>query len=99
MQSLQLRKSRDELVKLFGIARVGNDVQFDFPGIYPDGVAPVVRQDDGGLRTLSIMRWLPATPQSGNEARHQRTEHQKPLLAQLAEAAAVPMFGASDLVL
>jgi hypothetical protein len=31
-----MRKSRDELVKLFGITRVGNVVQFDFPSIYPD---------------------------------------------------------------
>jgi putative SOS response-associated peptidase YedK len=51
-----MRKSRDELVKLFGIARAGNDVQFGFPSIYPDSMAPVIRQEEGGLRTLTMMR-------------------------------------------
>ena len=61
-----MRKSRDELVKLFGVSRVGNDVQFDFPGIYPDAMAPVVRQEDGGLRTFTMMRWgFPPPPNLG----------------------------------
>jgi putative SOS response-associated peptidase YedK len=61
-----MRKSRDELVKLFGISRVGNDVQFDFPSIYPDGMAPVIRQEDGGLRPLTMMRWgFPPPPNLG----------------------------------
>ena len=50
-----MRKSRDELVKLFGISRVGNDVQFDFPSIYPDSMAPVVRHEDNDVRTQGLL--------------------------------------------
>jgi putative SOS response-associated peptidase YedK len=57
-----MRKSRDELVKLFGTIRIGNDVELDFSSIYPDAMAPVIRQEEGGARTLTMMRWLPTTP-------------------------------------
>ena len=62
-----MRRSRDELVRLFGITRVGNDVHFDLPDIYPDQIAPVIRQESGGLRVLTTMRWgFPPPPNLGS---------------------------------
>jgi putative SOS response-associated peptidase YedK len=61
-----MRRSRDELVKLFGITRVGNDVHFDLPDIYPDQMAPVIKQESGGIRGLTTMRWgFPPPPNLG----------------------------------
>jgi putative SOS response-associated peptidase YedK len=61
-----MRKSRDELVKLFGIARVGNDVQLDLPELYPDSLAPIITLDSEGSRTLTMMRWgFPPPPKGG----------------------------------
>jgi putative SOS response-associated peptidase YedK len=61
-----MRKSRDELVKLFGITRVGNDVNFDLPDIYPDQTALVIMQESGGPRVLTTMRWgFPPPPNLG----------------------------------
>jgi putative SOS response-associated peptidase YedK len=61
-----MRRSRDGLVKLFGITRVGNDVHFDLPDIYPDQMAPVIKQDSGGQRVLTTMRCgFPPPPNLG----------------------------------
>jgi putative SOS response-associated peptidase YedK len=39
------------------------------PGIFPDGMAPVVYTGDGGARELTMMRWgMPCPPQFGTAA-------------------------------
>jgi putative SOS response-associated peptidase YedK len=52
-----MRRSRDEVVDLFKISQIGNDVQFDLPGIYPDTMAPIIKLTKEGARNLTMMRW------------------------------------------
>jgi putative SOS response-associated peptidase YedK len=61
-----MRKSRDEVVGLFNISRVDDNVQLDLPGVFPDSMAPVVTLDEMGARRLSMMRWgFPPPPNAG----------------------------------
>lgn len=52
-----MRRSRDEVVGLFKISQIGNDVQLDLPAIYPDTMAPIVKLNKEGDRNLTMMRW------------------------------------------
>jgi putative SOS response-associated peptidase YedK len=52
-----MRRSRDEVVGLFKISQISNDVQFDLPDVYPDTIAPVIKLNREGARTLTAMRW------------------------------------------
>jgi putative SOS response-associated peptidase YedK len=52
-----MRRPRDEVVGLFKICQVGNDVQVDLAGIYPDTLAPVIKLNKEGARNLTMMRW------------------------------------------
>ena len=42
-----MRRSHEEVIGLFNISRVGNNVQLDLPAIYPDGMAPVISSTAG----------------------------------------------------
>jgi len=44
-----MRRSREEVIGLFNIERVGNDVQLDLPAIYPDTMAPITSSTIMGL--------------------------------------------------
>ncbi len=62
-----LSRSQDEIRRTFAIVddRTGNLPSL--PGIFPDQMAPVVRQDEAG-RTLSMMRWgFPPPPKVGTQ--------------------------------
>ena len=60
-----MRRPRDEVVKIFGVSLIGNDVQMDLPAIYPDSMAPVIKLDKEGSRTLTMMRWgFPPPPKA-----------------------------------
>ena len=61
-----MRKSRDELIRLFGISKVDDGLSFDLPAIFPDALSPVVTLDHNGARQLSMMRWgFPPPPNGG----------------------------------
>jgi putative SOS response-associated peptidase YedK len=61
-----MRKSREELTRLFQISRVDDGVSFDLPAIFPDMLAPVITLDQGGARWLTTMRWgFPPPPNGG----------------------------------
>jgi putative SOS response-associated peptidase YedK len=61
-----MRRSREEVIGLFNISRVGNDVQLDLPAIYPDSMAPIIKLDSNGARHLTMMRWgFPPPPKGG----------------------------------
>jgi putative SOS response-associated peptidase YedK len=90
-----MRRSRDELVKLFGISRVGNDVQLDLPGIYPDAIAPVIKKENDGVRNLTMMRWgFPPPPKLGvrpvTNVRNTRSPYWRNWLAQAKYRCLVP---------
>lgn len=52
-----MRKSRDELIRLFGISQADDGLSFDLPAIFPDTMAPVITLNESGARRLSMMRW------------------------------------------
>jgi putative SOS response-associated peptidase YedK len=61
-----MRKSRDELLRIFKLARADENVQYDLPAIFPDSLAPVVKLDENGARHLAMMRWgFPPPPKAG----------------------------------
>ena len=48
-----IRKSREEVIGLFNISRVGNDIQLSLPAIYPDSMALVIKLDrQGAFRNM-----------------------------------------------
>jgi putative SOS response-associated peptidase YedK len=64
-----LNKSKESVAKMFG---VGHNRTLDiplFPGIFPNYVAPVVRQAADGDRELVNMNWGFVLPQSGKAPR------------------------------
>jgi putative SOS response-associated peptidase YedK len=60
-----MRRSRDEVINLFNISRVGNDVQLDLPDVYPDSMAPIIKLHREGSRVLTMMRWGFLPPPKG----------------------------------
>src|SRR5688572_1031700 len=61
-----IRKSRDELIRLFKLAEVDEGVSFDLPAVFPDTMAPVVTLNQNGARRLTMMRWgFPPPPKGG----------------------------------
>jgi putative SOS response-associated peptidase YedK len=61
-----MRKSRDELLRLFRIAQADEGIPDNLPAIFPDAVAPVVRLDERGSRHLAKMRWGFPPPPKGS---------------------------------
>ena len=64
-----LNKNKDSVAKMFG---VGHNRTLDvplFPGIFPNYVAPVVRQAADGDRELVNMNWGFVLPQPGRAPR------------------------------
>jgi putative SOS response-associated peptidase YedK len=60
-----MRKSRDELTRLFRIAQADPNIPENLPAIFPDAMAPVVRLDESGSRQLASMRWGFPPPPGG----------------------------------
>jgi putative SOS response-associated peptidase YedK len=59
-------KSQDAIRKLFGVTRDEAGNMPTLPGIFPDGLAPVVRTALDGERELNMMRWgCPPPPTLG----------------------------------
>jgi putative SOS response-associated peptidase YedK len=59
-------RSRDEILRLFGVER---DLSPDMPlrpAIYPDQMAPVIHLDGNGNRVMRQMRWGVPPPPMGN---------------------------------
>ncbi len=64
------------------------------PGVFPDYPAPVVRQPDGGLELIMMMRWGDASAaEIRRTTRHQHPKHRFTSLARLAETGK-PLLGA-----
>jgi putative SOS response-associated peptidase YedK len=61
-----MRKSRDELLRLFRIAQADEGIPDSLPAIFPDAIAPVVRLDEKGSRYLAKMRWGFPPPPKGS---------------------------------
>ncbi|HEY7763717.1 MAG TPA: SOS response-associated peptidase [Aestuariivirgaceae bacterium] len=61
-----MRKSRDELLRLFRIARADEEIPQNMPAIFPDAIAPIVRLDETGSRHLTKMRWGFPPPPKGS---------------------------------
>jgi putative SOS response-associated peptidase YedK len=61
-----ITKSQDAIRRLFGVTRDQAGNLPPLPGIFPDGLAPVVRTARDGERELLMMRWgFPPPPNLG----------------------------------
>ena len=70
-----------------------------FPGIFPDQMAPIVRNGADGERELVMARWgMPGAAAVWRRADHQHPQCRQPALARLARQAE-PLHRAGDFVL
>lgn len=62
-----MTRSRDAIRQLFRVERDLTDNQPSLPAIFPDQLAPVIRQERDGTRTMLNMRWgFPPPPNLGS---------------------------------
>lgn len=60
-----MTRSHNEVARLFGVNRDRTGNRPPLPAIFPDQLAPVVRRDTDGARSLDMMRWgFPPPPRS-----------------------------------
>jgi putative SOS response-associated peptidase YedK len=60
------------------------------PGVFPDYLAPIVRNAPDGVRELMLARWgMPGPPQFGGTD-HQHPQYQEPALARVAQTRKSP---------
>src|SRR6478752_5068135 len=70
-----------------------------FPGIFPDQMAPIVRNGADGERELVVARWgMPGPPQFGGAPITNNSQCRQPALARLARQAK-PLHRARDFLL
>ena len=69
-----------------------------FPGIFPDQMAPIVRNGADGERELVMARWGMRADPVWRRARHKHSQSDKPALARMA-GQAKPLHRSCDVVL
>jgi hypothetical protein len=81
-----MRLSREEVIGLFNISRVGNDVQLDLPSIYPNRHSTEYQARQPRCpRSHDDALGVSATPEGWSKAGDQCSQHEVLLLADLAE--------------
>jgi putative SOS response-associated peptidase YedK len=93
----RLDKGQDHLRRFFKVARDDSGNQPPLPGIYPDNVAPIIRQERGE-RVMQMARWgMPTPPRYLKAGARPRGDErsQCPVLAPMAHAR-VSLSGASN---
>jgi putative SOS response-associated peptidase YedK len=68
----RLDKGQDTLRRYFKVGRADSGNQPPLPGIYPDNVAPIIRQE-GSERVMQMARWGQADVAALSQARRDRS--------------------------